>query len=144
MPIISPADLSTNLYAGTIDEITRSDASITQRAINAAIQEAKMFLTRFDLVQLFGTDTDGPSVPDEYLKSLVKDIACWHLIRLSSTGVDQATCRQAYQDALAALKSIQAGQAQPAGWPYATTSPYTAPSGDAIAWSSNPKRNNFY
>jgi hypothetical protein len=46
MPIITPADLATNIYAEVISEITRSDNTITERAIAAAIQEAKMYLSR--------------------------------------------------------------------------------------------------
>ena len=144
MPIITSADLATNIYAEIITEITRTDTTITDRAVNAAILEAKMYLGRFDLLQLFGTDTTAPSVTDEYLKTLVKDLACWHLIRLSNTGVDYTTYRTAYQDAIAALKNIQSGQAQPQGWPYLDTTSETAPSGNAISYNSNPKRNNYY
>jgi len=144
MPIITSADLSTNIYSEIITEITRTDSTITDRAVNAAILEAKMYLSRFDLVQLFGTDTAAPSVADEYLKTLVKDLACWHLIRLSNTNVDYATYRTAYQDAITALKNIQSGGAQPQGWPYQDTHAETAPPGDAISWHSNPKRHNYY
>jgi hypothetical protein len=144
MPIISQADLATNIYAEIITEITRADSTIADRAINAAISEAKMYLARYDLVQLFGTDSTEPVVQDEYLKSLVKDLACWHLLRLSNAGVDFTAYRTAYQDAISTLKNIMAGQAQPAGWPYLDTTTETAPEGDAINWNSNPKRNNFY
>ena len=144
MPIISQADLATNIYAEIITEITRADSTIADRAINAAISEAKMYLARYDLVQLFGTDSTEPVVQDEYLKSLVKDLSCWHLLRLSNAGVDFTAYRTAYQDAISTLKHVMAGQAQPAGWPYLDTTTETAPEGDAINWNSNPKRNNFY
>lgn len=144
MPIITSADLTTNIYSEIVTEITRSDTTISDRAVNAAILEAKMYLAKYDLVQLFGTDSTSPSIQDEYLKSLVKDLACWHLIRLSNTGVDYTTYRTAYQDAIAALKVIQNGEAQPQGWPYLDTTGETAPPGDAIKWNSNPKRNNYY
>ena len=144
MPIIYQADLATNIYAEIITEITRADSTIADRAINAAISEAKMYLARYDLVQLFGTDSTEPVVQDEYLKSLVKDLSCWHLLRLSNAGVDFTAYRTAYQDAISTLKNVMAGQAQPAGWPYLDTTTETAPEGDAINWNSNPKRNNFY
>lgn len=143
MPIITAADLGTNLYPEIIDEITRTDTAITDAAIAAATQEAKMYLGRYDLIQLFGTATEDPTVSDEYLKSLVKDLACWHLMRLSDTGADYQSFRTAYTDAIAALKSIMNGQAQPAGWPYAETAE-TPPDGNAITWSSNERRNNYY
>ncbi len=143
MPIITQADLATNIYAEIITEITRSDDSIAGLAIAAAISEAKMYLSRYDLPQLFGTDSTPSSVADEFLKALVKDLACWHIVRLSNTGVDHAAFRTAYQDAITTLRSIQAGQAQPEGWPYADAAA-TPPDGDTISWSSNPRRNNFY
>ncbi len=144
MPIITTSDLATNIYPEIITEITRTDTTITDRAINAAIQEAKMYLARFDLAQLFGTDSTPPTITDEYLKSLVKDLACWHLLRLSNAGIDYAAYRTAYQDAISALKNIMAGQAQPQGWPYLDTSTEGTPLGDSISWGSNPKRNNYY
>lgn len=145
MPIITTADLATNIYPEIISEITRNDSSIADRAIAAAIQEAKMYLSRYDLLQLFGSDDTDATVHDEYLNSLVRAIACWHLVLLSNTGIDHAAFRTSYEDALNALKSIMAGQAQPQGWPYLdTTETIPAPDGDAISWQSNPKRNNFY
>jgi uncharacterized protein DUF1320 len=144
MPLITQADLATNIYAEIITEITRSDSTIADRAIATAIQEAKMYLSRYDLVQLFGTDILTPTIQDEYLKSLVKDLACWHLLRLSNVGIDYSVFRTAYQDAIASLKTIMAGQVQPQGWPYLDTSSESAPPGDAINWNSNPKRNNYY
>ena len=144
MPIIAATDLATNIYAEIITEITRADSTITDRAINAGILEAKMYLARFDLVQLFGTDTLSPTIEDEYLKSLVKDIACWHLLRLSNAGVDFTAYRTAYQDAITTLKNIMSGQAQPEGWPYIDTDSERTPPGDSINWQSNPKRHNYY
>lgn len=144
MPIITSADLATNIYPEIITEITRADTTITDRAIATAIQEAKMYLGRYNLVQLFGTDTTSPTVNDEYLKSLVKDIACWHLLRLSNSGIDYTVFRAAYQDAIGSLKNIMAGQAQPENWPYLDTTSESVPPGDSISWNSNPKRNNYY
>jgi Protein of unknown function (DUF1320) len=144
MPIITSADLATNIYGEIITEITRADTTITDRAITAAMQEAKMYLNRYDLLQLFGNESTPPEVQDEYLKSLVKDLACWHLLRLSNTNVDYSALRTGYQDAIAVLKNIQSGCAAPEGWPYADTTSETAVPGDSISWSSNPKRNNYY
>lgn len=145
MPIITVADLETKLYAEVITEITRGDVVIAETAIEAAVQECKMYLSRYDLVQLFGTDTEPPVVTDEYLKSIVKDIACWHLLRLSNTGVEYTTSRTAYTDALDVLKSIKTGTVQPQGWPYRVVdADNTLPDGNSINWNSNPKRSNHY
>lgn len=144
MPIITATDLGTNIYPEIIEEITRSDSRIADRAITTAVQEAKMYLVRYDLEQLFGSDITDATIRDEYLNRLIKDIACWHLIRRSNTGIDYAVFRTAYEDAIAALKNIMSGQAQPQGWPYLAPRDNSIPKGDAINWSSNPKRNNFY
>lgn len=140
MPIITTDELETNLHPELIAEITRDDDTITQRAINTAVQEAKQYLTRFNLEQLFGTDMAPPAVDDEYLKSIVKDLACWHIIRLSGTGTDYNTRRTAYLDALAALKNIRDEQTAPDGWPYKEEE--TAAT--TIEWHSNSRRNNYY
>lgn len=143
MPVITAATLGTSLYPEIVEEITRADASITSAAINAAIHEAKMYLSRYDLVQLFGTDTEEPTFTDHYLAALVKDLACWHLLRLCNSGVDMQVFRNAYLDAVSVLKSIMTGQLSPAGWPYAAGSA-TPPDGSAISWSANDRRNNYY
>lgn len=144
MPIISSSDLSTHIYPEVLEEIVRNDDTIINRAIDAAIQEAKMYLSRYDLVQLFGAADTAPQVQDEYLKNLVKDIACWHLIRLSNASVDYAVYRTAYEDALCALRAIMHGDMNPQGWPYYDATTETTPDGDTIAWYSNPKRVNYY
>ncbi len=145
MPIITQADLATNIYPEVIDEITRADATIVANAIDTAVQEAKLYLSKYDLEQLFGTEEERPTVTDAYLSSLVKDLACWHLLRLSNVSVDYAVFRTAYEDAIAALKNIMIGQAQPQNWPYRdTATAHNPPEGNAISWSSNPRRSNFY
>lgn len=145
MPIITVAELETKLYAEVITEITRGDIAIAETAIAAAVQECKMYLSRYDLAQLFGTDTEPPTVADEYLNSIVKDVACWHLLRLCNTGVEYAISRTAYTDALDVLKSIKAGAVQPEGWPYKTQESNTAlPDGNTVNWNSNRKRSNHY
>ncbi|MCW3123903.1 MAG: hypothetical protein JWQ38_3395 [Flavipsychrobacter sp.] len=146
MAIIRPSDLATNIYAEIITEITRNEENKADIAISTAVQEAKMYLARYDLLQLFGDDDRGilATVYDEYLNSLIKDLACWHLLRVSNANTDLSIFRTAYQDAITALKSIMAGQANPQGWPYTDTTNQTAPEGNTINWSSNPRRNNFY
>ncbi|MBX2904877.1 MAG: hypothetical protein KF744_02485 [Taibaiella sp.] len=143
MPIITAADLGTNLYPEIIDEITRADGSMTDAAISVAENEAKMYLGRYDLEALFGTATAAPTFADAYLQSLVKDLACWHLLRVANPGADYQAFRTAYLDALNALKEIRNGAANPYAWPYAAALSDT-PDGDAVSWTSNERRNNHY
>ncbi len=145
MPIITVAELETKLYAEVITEITRGDIAIAEIAIATAEQECKMYLSRYNLTQLFGTPATPPVVQDEYLKSIVKDVACWHLVRLNNTGVEHSTSRVAYTDAVEVLKSIKTGALQPDGWPYKEAETNTSlPESNAINWNSNPKRSNHY
>lgn len=144
MPIITPSDLDTHLYPEVTGAITRADATITERAIATAVQEVKMYLSRYDLLPLFGTESTDPTIADALLKNLVKDVACWHLLRLSNNSADLAIFRSAYVDAIATLKNIMNGMAQPEGWPYATAPVTEMPQGTTISWGSNERRNNYY
>ncbi len=144
MPFLLPSDLKTHLYDEVVTEITRGDDSLTTNAIAAAVQEAKIYLSKFDLVALFGTAETDPTFTDAYLLALVKDLATWHLLRIANPGTDNAIARTAYEDAIGVLKSIQNGSVQPAGWPYADTAAESVPDGNSINWSSVPKRSNYY
>jgi Protein of unknown function (DUF1320) len=144
MPIITPADLQTNLYAEIIDEITRGDTFLTDAAIASAIAEAQMYLEQYDLVLLFGTSVAPPGNRDALLASLVTDIACRNLLKLCNAGADITLAENAYKNAVATLEKIKEGKLNPAGWVYADKSSETAPQGDAVAAFSCPKRNNYY
>ncbi len=144
MPYLIIEDLYTHLHPEVIAEITRDDDAIVEKAIDAAISEAAMYLSRYDLVQLFGESHTPPTITDEYLKTIVKTLACRHLALLCGTGTHHDALRTAYTDAIASLKAIMTGQAQPAGWPYAADTAQNLPNGNAISWHSNPRRNNYY
>ena len=144
MPIITPSELDTHLYPEVTAALTRDDNTILSRAITAAEQEVKLYLGKFDLTALFGTESEAPAVDDELLKQLVKDVACWHLLRLSNNGTEIAIFRTAYVDALSTLKNIMSGQAVPAGWPYAAIATSEPTDGNAVNWSSNERRSNHY
>lgn len=144
MPIITPTELDTHLYPEVTAALTRDDNTILSRAITAAEREVKLYLGKFDLTALFGTESEAPAVDDELLKQLVKDVACWHLLRLSNNGTEIAIFRTAYVDALSTLKNIMNGQAVPAGWPYAAIATSEPTDGNAVNWSSNERRSNHY
>jgi len=145
-PIVSPADLKTKMYPEVQQLITRSDDSIATEAIDIAISQAKMYLNRYDLVALFGDATANVSatITDPYLNSMVKDIAVWQLLRLANPNIDMSVALTAYEKTIASLKDIQAGKANPQGWPYQDTTGETAPQGDQITASSNAKRNPYF
>ncbi|HXS38324.1 MAG TPA: phage protein Gp36 family protein [Flavipsychrobacter sp.] len=155
MSYLQKSDLYTNMYPEVIDEITRANESnppamygdaIVNDAINVAIQEAKSYLSRYDLVQLFGS-ADGsvaPTLVDYNLQRKVKDIVCWHLLALCNTNIDMTLFEMKYNRSIEYLKDIQKGLVNPDGWPYIDTTNETAPQGDAIDVQYFPKRNNNF
>jgi hypothetical protein len=104
-----------------------------------------MFLSRYDLTQLFGSPSDdvAATFSDPFLTGIVKDIALWNLIKLANPNISYEHIRKCYEDALDKLKLIQSGKADPR-WPYLDTTGLTTPPGISVSISSNPKRNNHY
>jgi len=159
MPYLVKADLYSNLYPEIIDTITRTDDAKVDAAISKAIDEAKAFLNRYDLMALFGDNNTPPTVTSDYLKMLVTDIACWHLIRLSNPNVDIALFRTAYEDAKKDLLKAMDGKLDPI-WPLRTDNTDTSDSsypgkdsegihpgfdkGGNIGWNSGRKRSNHW
>ncbi|ULT44120.1 hypothetical protein KRR40_12590 [Niabella defluvii] len=84
-------------------------------------------------------------VSDLNLLNKVKDLAAWHLIRLSNPNIHIDLFRQSYEDAIDWFKQVQKGQASPYGWPPRVDDPGTPYiEGGPIQWHSNPKRNNYF
>lgn len=148
MPIITPADLKTHIYPEIQDLISRADTSIVTTAIDAAVDEAKMYLSRFDRLALFGNDNASPPVAATFtspaLIQWVKNIATWHLIRLAPPNIDTPITRSNYEDTIRALRDIQKGTAEPDGWPLYDATKDAQPIGDSVYFTSQPKRTNNY
>src|ERR1035437_217614 len=146
MSYLLPGDIDSHLYDEIKNEIVRDDNDIIVRAIDEAVTEAKGYLSRFDLVKLFGFGDDSDAtVIDENLKSKVKDIACWRLIRLANPNINVAMFRTNYEDAIKWFQGVMKGQIDPEGWVYKTndiTTPF--PEGNAVTYSSNKKRFNSF
>ncbi len=144
-PIVTPAELN-NIYPEIITEITRNDGgALATEAIDTAIEEIKMYLTRYDMIQLFGDAANAiaASFTNAYLSRIVKDIAVWHLIQLANPNIDYEIYKHRYEEHIASLRRIQKGDADPK-WPYLDTTGEAAPQGDSVSAFSNPKRNNSY
>jgi hypothetical protein len=139
MPLLTKDDLTTHLYAEIRDEITRGDDAIIDKAIANGESEAKSYLNRYDIATMFNV-----SFTDEYFRSIVKDLVCWHLIKLSNPNVDVALFRTSYDDAKKTLEKVMKGIIDPA-WPLRTDDTGTPldESGN-VYWNSNTKRTNHY
>jgi len=144
MLLIQIEDLYSRIYEEAVDEITRENEALAQRAINAAISEAKMFLSRYDVAALFGTADTDPTVQDDFLKNIVIDIAVWRLVLLCNVGIDYDRTERCYEMTIRNLRDIQKGNANPDGWPYRDTTGQTAPQGSSVDASYNKKRGNDF
>lgn len=142
--IISIDDLYARIYEEEVNEITRENDNIATRAINAAIEEAKMYLSRYDIPALFGTDTEEPTVRSPMLKDICTDLAVWRLVQLANPGIDYKQAKESYDASARTLRDIQALRAMPDGWPYRDTTGQTAPEGSTVSASYNRKRNNDF
>lgn len=141
MPYLTKDDLITHIYPEIRDEITRGDDTIIVKAINEGMGEAKSYLNRYDLNAMFG---DTPTFKDDFLDSVVKDIICWKLIKLSNPNINLELFRTAYEDAVKFLDKVMRGIVDPQ-WPLRVDDTGTPldESGN-IGWSSNTKRSNHY
>lgn len=110
-------DLKTHLYAEQITVISRSDATIIDKAIKAAEGEAKGYMSRYDIETIFGETEDDR---DETLLMWLKDIATWHFITLANANADMEFRESRYNQGIKWLKDIQAGKVVPFGWPLTT------------------------
>lgn len=144
MPYLSKADFVTHIYAETINSITRGTDAILDTKISEAVQLAKSYLSRYDLEKLFNPAATG-YVADENLKSKIKSITVWNLLKLANPTVDMDTARLNYEDAIQWLKDVQKEIANPDGWPYKTDDTATSfPEGSTFSYSSTKKRTNGY
>lgn len=110
-------DLNSHLYDEQIAVISRNDATLIDTAIAAAEQEAKGYLSRYDIETLFAKEDDER---DPTLLMYLKDMATWHFITLANANADMDFRQARYKDALTWLKGIQASKIVPFGWPVTT------------------------
>jgi phage gp36-like protein len=138
MPFLSKTELTTHIYAEVMDAITNSDDSKITAAIDAAIGEAKGYMSKFDHATIFAK-TAGDRDPILLLN--VKDIAKWHFIQLANPNIDWEAANERYKSAVRWLEKITMGRIVPVGWPIAVEPGI----GDFFHVSSTrPKRNNNY
>ncbi len=141
-PIIQPSDLNSVMYPEIQTEISRNDGgAIAIEAIAAALDEAKMYLTRYDLAALFGDPVANTAATftAPLLTRSVKSIAVWNFIQLANVNINYESQKLLYEQAIATLRRIQKGEADPT-WPLATKTESVTPS-YASSIINNPLRN---
>jgi phage gp36-like protein len=137
MSYLTITDLNTHLYNESVETITRGDTVIAESAIDTAIQEAKGYLSRFDVAAIFATEG---TARNNLLLTFIKDIAVYHLMSLANAGFDYEKRKERYERACAWLKMVMRGEITP-DLPAAPID--TAPK-PIITYGSNPKREQHF
>ncbi len=139
MAFLSSEEMNTHMYAENVDVITRGDNTITQASIDAAISEAKGYLSAYDIDTIFAaTGSDRNTL----LLTFVKDIAAWHLIVLCNAGTETTFRQDRYNRAISWLKEVQKGNIAP-DLPKKVDADGNS-TGDPIVYGSNDKRNQHF
>lgn len=139
MAYLSPEEIYTHLYPEVINEISRTNVTLLNNSIDAAIAEARGYLTQYDIDTEFAkTGDDRNSILLVYLK----DIAVWHFIVLSNPAVDMELRQIRYNNAIKALEKIQQGRFNPSLPTFNVTAPEQLE--NFFKWGSNKKRNDYF
>ena len=136
---LSGVEIKTHLYTDNVEVITQGDDTIVTAAIDAAISEAKGYLSAFDRTAIF--DATG-SDRNALLLTFVKDIAAWHLLNLCNAGSDMKLRQDRYERAIDWLKAVQKGNVSPDLPVVDSTSTDAPPTG--IIFGSNTKRGQHF
>jgi phage gp36-like protein len=140
MPFLEPTELSTSIYGEVIGEVSRNDTPTVQAAIDAAIAEAKGYLSAYDVAAIFNaTGTSRNPV----LLMYVKDIATWHFIQLANPNIDLEFRQSRYKMAIQWLEKVQNGRTVP-DLPYPAEVTTDAPGKNFLKWGSNNKKQQHF
>lgn len=132
---ITKDELKTHMDIDNIDVITGGDDTLVASAVDGAVSESKGYLGSYNTTSIFAaTGTARHAL----LLIFIKDIAVWHLIKLSNYKADLEYRGKLYDRAISWHKSVQKGEVTP-DLPV-STSEY-APK---ITYGSNPKREQHY
>ena len=141
MAYLTALEIGTHLYGEVVNEIERSptESNNLNFAIQAAIEEAKGYLTAYDIVAIFAAAGDARN---PILLLYIKDITVWHFIQLGNPGVEMSLRLDRYEKATKWLEKVQAGKTNP-NLPYPVAPPVSE-ANNYIKWGGNVKRNNNF
>lgn len=111
-------DFDTHMYDEIITAINRGDDVILEKAIKAAEQQAKGYLSHWDIDTLFDAELDDR---DDMLLMYLKDLAVWHFIVKANPNINVEFFKERFDDAITEFGKIQKGIVVPHGWPPAVT-----------------------
>lgn len=103
-------EMKTHLYQENVDVISGGDDTLMAAAIDAAVQEAKGYLSAFDKEAIFAAVVEARN---QLLIMFIKDIAAWHFLVICNAGTEYKIRQDRYERAIAWLKSVQKGDVTP-------------------------------
>lgn len=104
MAYLTVEDMYTHIQRENIETISRGDEAVMLSAIDAAIEEASGYLTRYDTQAIFSATGDARNA---ILLLFIKDIAAWHFVNLCNAGVDLDLREKRYDRAIEWLENNQ-------------------------------------
>lgn len=133
---LSSEEMKTHLYAENVDAVSGGDDTIMTAAIDAAVQEAKGYLSAYDKETIFNT---AAGQRNGLLLVFVKDLAAWHFLVLCNAGVELKLRQDRYERAISWLKAVQKGDITP-------DLPIKEPDSGTgiIKYGSNPQRGQHF
>lgn len=140
MAYLTPDELQSHLYGEVINEIQREDATKSEDAIAAGIEEARSYMGTYDTNAIFSAEGSNRN---PIVLLYVKDIAIWHFIQLANPSVDMQLRQDRYEKAIHFFEKIQSGKANP-NLPYPAAPTDGTPVETWMKWGSNSKRNNYF
>lgn len=138
---IDPQEITTHLNAETIEAISDGDDTLLTAAIDAAVAEAKGYLSAYDSATEFAKEKPetGTDTRNALLVIFIKDMAVWHFINICNVNTDLKLRSKRYDDAKAWFSAVQKGEVK-ADLPALPSDNVTG----IITSSSNDKRVNHY
>lgn len=104
MAYLTPQDMYTHIYQENMETISQGDEAVMLSAIDAAIEEASGYLTKYDTQAIFSQEGKNRNA---ILLLFVKDIAAWHFVNLCNAGVDLELREKRYNRAIEWLENNQ-------------------------------------
>ena len=133
---ITTEELYTHLPDEAVSAISRDTEAIPLASIDAAVLEAKGYLSAYDIDTELSREGDDRNA---LLVLFVKDIAVWHFVNLGNVCTDMELREKRYDSAIAWLKAVQKGDIA-ADLPAKAKDENGNPVVGQIAFGSNRKR----
>jgi phage gp36-like protein len=140
MIYLSVEELNTHLFTEIINAISGNDDLKPKAAIDAAIEEARGYLSKYDHALIFNPAALTDRNP--ILLLYVKDIAAWHFIQLANPNVDIAMRERRYDLAIEWLDKVQKGLVTPT-LPYPEETATPTPTGQVLYGGSRKQQTGF-